>query len=681
MKISLDWLRDYVELDLPLPELLDRLTMIGLVPESVEERGGDTILDLETYANRPDTLGHLGVAREIAAMLGRSLADRPWPLDEAGPAISELASVEIWDDALCPRYFGMVVQGVTVGPSPDWLRQRLESVGLRPINNVVDASNYVLYATAQPIHAFDFAKIAGAKIIVRRATPGETMRDLEGRTLELGPDNLVIADKAKPVALAGIVGGLESAVSETTRDVFIESANFDPVSIRLTAKRLGLSTDASYRFERGADPAILPKAAHMMASLLTGMGGRAARGVLDVYPKPRRVKSVVLRAHRIAGLLGVAVPEDFIEQVLTRLGFKLAASQKGAWLVDVPTFRMDIDREADLIEEVARFYGYDKIPSEVPRVEPPDPAANRGRDRILKLRRAFFPHGFDEVINSSFADPEKEKVVTSGREPVGIRNPISARASVLRTNLLMGLLENASWNLNRGMEGVHIFEVGNIYWNRGAKPEERLTLGVLTTGLLPGRDWRQKPAETDLYVLKGTLEAVATALRYDPCSFAYADGPYFEEGQSLEVFYRGQAVGRLGVVRKAVTAAYSLDVAVYAAEVDLAGLFEKPPRPFFYVPVAKFPVVSRDLSFLVDRNVPYQEIQKTLDKLPPPLLERYELRDRFSGPSIPAGKVSLLIRFHYRHPQKTLLAEEVDRVEQEIVNQLKSAWNIQLREG
>jgi len=681
MKISLDWIRDYVELDFPLPEPLDRLTMIGLVPESVEERDGDTVLDLETYANRPDTLGHLGVAREIAAMLRRPLADRPWPLDEAGPAVSELASVEIWDDALCPRYFGMVVRGVTVGPSPEWLRKRLEAVGLRPINNVVDASNYVLYATAQPVHAFDYAKIAGAKIIVRRATLGETMRDLEGRRLELGPDNLVIADEARPVALAGIIGGQESAVSGTTRDVFIESANFDPVSIRLTAKKLGLSTDASYRFERGADPSILPKAALMMASLLTGMGGKAARGVLDVYPKPRKVKSLVLRAHRVAGLLGVAVPEDFIEQVLTRLGFKLEGSQKGAWLVEVPTFRVDIDREADLIEEVARFYGYDKIPSEVPRVEPPDPTANRGRERILKLRRAFFPHGFDEVINSSFADPEKERVVASGREPVGIRNPISGRASVLRTNLLMGLLENAAWNLNRGMEGVHIFEVGNIYDNQGEKPEERLTLGVLTTGLLPGRDWRQKLAKTDVYVLKGALEAVAAALRYEPCSFEYGDGPYFEEGQSLQVLYKGQAVGRLGVVRKAVAAAYSLDPAVYAAEVDLAGLFERQQRPFSYVPVAKFPAVSRDLSFLVDRSVPYQEIQKTLERLAPPLLEGYELRDRFRGPSIPAGKVSLSIRFHYRHPQKTLLAEEVDRIEQEIINQLKSAWDIQLREG
>jgi phenylalanyl-tRNA synthetase beta chain len=681
MKISLDWIRDYVELDLPLPELLDRLTMIGLVPESAEEKDGDTVLDLETYANRPDTLGHLGVAREIAAMLGRPLADKPWPLDEASQGISELADVQVWDDALCPRYCGMVVQGVTVGPSPAWLRKRLEAIGLRPINNVVDASNYVLYATAQPIHAFDFRKLGGSKVIVRRATRGETIKDLEGRTLELGPEMLVIADEAKPVALAGIIGGQASAVSDTTQDVFIESANFDPLSIRLTSKKLGLSTDASYRYERGADISILPKAALMMASLLTRMGGKAARGVLDVYPKPRKAKSLVLRGRRVADLLGVEVPEGLIEQVLTRLEFKVEGSQKDVWLVEVPTFRVDIDREADLIEEIARFYGYDRIPSEVPQVKPPDPAPNRRRDRVQKLRRAFFPHGFDEVINSSFADPEKEKVVRSGREPVGIRNPISARASVLRTNLLMGLLENAAWNMNRGMDGVHIFEVGNIYYNQGEKPEERLTLGVLATGLLPGRDWRQRPSATDVYVLKGALEAVAAALRYEPCSFEDADFPYFEKGQSLTVLYKGQAVGRLGVLRKAIAAAYSLDQAVFAAEVDLAGLFEKQPRPFAYAPVAKVPRVSRDLSFLVDRSVPYQEIEKCLDRLAPPLVEGYELCDRFSGPAIPEGKVSLSIRFHFRHPQRTLLTEEVDRVEQEIVGHLKSTWNIQLREG
>jgi phenylalanyl-tRNA synthetase beta chain len=681
MKISLEWIREHVQVDLPLPELLERLTMIGLVADSVEEKNGDTILDLETYANRPDTLGHLGIAREIAAMLGVPLRERPWPLAELDQGVGEITSVEIRDEGLCPRYCGMVVRGVAVGPSPDWLRRRVEAMGLRPINNVVDVTNYVLYDTAQPIHAFDFAKLTGSRIVVRRATRGEKMRDLEGRTLELSPEMLVIADEAEPVALAGVIGGERTGVGPTTRDVFIESAHFDPVSIRLTSKKLGFSTDASYRYERGTDVTFLPEAARMVASLLTRMGGKAARGFIDVYPKPRKAKSLVLRERRVAELLGIDVPEGFIRQVLPRLGFGLEDVQKGVWKVGVPAFRVDIDREADLVEEVARFYGYDRIPSEVTPARSFDLAANETRDRVMKSRRILLEQGFDEVINMSFSDPENEKVLESGRAPIGLRNPISAKASRLRTNMIMGLLENAAWNLNRGLGGVHIFEIGNVYFWRGDRPEEPLTLGVLTTGLRDRTGWQEKDAETDFYVLKGALESLLAGLRYDPFSFEEADHPSFEPGRALTLLYRGQAVGRAGVLRPDIAAHYSIHGPVFAAEVDLAGLFAKQPRPFEYVPVPKFPGVSRDLSFLVDLNLSYGEIVRVLDRMTLPLLEDYELRDRFAGPALPAGKVSLTIRFRYRHPQRTLLAEEVDRLEREIVGQLESACPIQLREG
>ena len=304
MKISLDWIREFVSVDLPRQELLDRLTMIGLVADTVEERGGDVILDLETYANRPDTLGHLGVAREIGAMLGLPLQEKSWPIDELPQATTDIADVQILNEGLCPRYCGLVVRNVPVGPSPDGLRRRIEAMGLRPINNVVDVSNYVLFATAQPIHTFDFGKIGGGRIVVRKAKRGETLKDLDARTLELATDMLVIADESRPVALAGIIGGEASGITGATRDVFIESAYFDPVGIRKTAKKLGLSTDASYRFERGADIGFAPRAALMAASLLTQMGGKASRGLIDVYPKPHNPKSVRLRLRRIAELLG-----------------------------------------------------------------------------------------------------------------------------------------------------------------------------------------------------------------------------------------------------------------------------------------------------------------------------------------------------------------------------------------
>jgi phenylalanyl-tRNA synthetase beta chain len=681
MKISLDWIREYVAVDLARAELVDRLTMIGLVPETVEERDGDVILDLETYANRPDTLGHLGVAREIGAALGLPLLEKDEPLVELGEATADIADVQISAEALCPRYCGLVVRGVRVGPSPDWLRRRLEVLGLKPINNVVDVSNYVCFATAQPIHTFDFGRIGGGRIVVRKAQRGETLVDLDGRTLDLSPEMLVIADESRPVALAGVIGGQASGITAATRDVFIESANFDPASIRKTAKALGLQTDASYRFERGADVGFAPRAARMAASLLCPMGGKVSRGLLDRFPRPPKPRTVRLRLRRVAGLLGIDVPESFVVEVLGRLGFRVESEAGQAWRVGVPTFRVDVDREADLIEEVARFYGYDRIPPKFTPAVSFDLSVNRKRERLARVRETLLGQGFDEVINWSFADPEREKAAAGGREAVAVENPISQRASVLRTTLLPGLLENAAWNLHRGLEGVHVFELGNVYAWEGEGHKEDLHLGLLTTGLLPGASWADPAAETDFYVLKGAVEALAEALRFEPVAFEERDHPSFEPGRALALLYKGVEVGRLGALRGSFTSGAAVDRPVYAAEIDLAALFARAPRAFEVAPAPKFPGVVRDLSFFLDRAVPYGEVARVLGQLKQPLLEGFELRDRFAGASVPADQVSLTIRFRFRHPQRTLVAEEVDRVEQEIVGHLNAALNIRLREG
>ena len=682
MKISLDWIREFVAVDLPLQEIVDKLTMIGLVADTVEEKDGDSILDLETYANRPDTLGHLGVAREIGAMLGLPLMEKDWPVTELAEATADIADVQVEAEALCPRYCGLVVRGVPVAPSPAWLRRRIEAMGLRPINNVVDVSNYVLFATGQPIHTFDFGRIGGGRIVVRKAKRGETLVDLEGRALALTPDMLVIADESRPVALAGVIGGQASGITASTRDVFIESAHFDAVGIRKTAKALGLSTDASYRFERGSDIGFAPRAALMAASLLTQMGGQASRGLIDRFPKPPKARTVRLRLRRITELLGVEVPESFVVEVLVRLGFSLEGSSHGAWRVEVPAFRVDISREADLVEEVARFYGYDRIPAEVTPASSFAHVVNRKRDRLARIRATLLGQGFDEVINWSFADPEREAAAASGRAAVPIQNPISNRASVMRTTLLPGLLENAAWNLNRGLEGVHIFETGNIYyWGDDEKHREDLHLGLLSTGLLPGAGLAAAAAETDFYVIKGAVETALEALRFTPAGFEERDQASFEPGSALAVLYKGQQVGHLGRLSRALAATSSVERAVYAAEIDLSALFEKAARPFEYTPVPKFPGAVRDLSFLIDRNISYGEVARVLGKLDQPLVERSELVDRFAGPPVPPDKVSLTVRLHFRHPQRTLVADEVDRAAREIVGQLGSELDIQLREG
>ncbi len=683
MKISVAWIKEHLEPDISAPEIIDALNRIGLMVENLEERDGDIILDVETYANRPDTLGHLGMAREIAAGLGVRMKAKDWPILELPVDTAAVVDVQVQDEALCPRYCGLVVKGVKVGPSPVWLRQKIEAMGLNPVNNAVDATNYVLFATSQPIHAFDVEKIAGSRIIIRRARKGERLLCLDGTDLELLPEMLVIADEAKPVALAGVIGGQEAAVTEETKDVFIESACFDPVSVRKTRKAAGLLTDASYRFERGADISFPPRAALMAASLLVQFGGKATRGVIDVYPAPRKKKEVVLRHRRVNDLLGIEVNESFISKILMDLEFEVDIQQPGVWRIKVPTFRVDIDREADLIEEIARFFGYENIPSVLAPLKVVEPIADKKREKLAKLRPLLFHYGFNEVINFSFSDPDKEEHLGTGLEPVEIRNPISSRASLLRTSLLGGLLETLAWNKNRGLEAVHIFEVGNIYYREDQGCVESLTLGLLSMDPQAKPAWELATEYPEFYHLKGACEALLTQLRYEPFSFSREDHPLFEPGHSLSLTYKEERIGFLGQVRRTLLDAFTVEEngKAYAAELDLERLFSKQPRAFAFTAVARFPAVRRDISLLAPRQVSYQDLKKAIEKTSLSILEEFELIDLYSGESIPPDNVSLSFRLVFRHGQRTLLAGEVDKAVKQILNQLRRTHQVQLREG
>ena len=681
MKISIAWLKDFIQLDLSPAEVIDKLNNIGLLIDSSEEKGDDVVLELETYANRPDTLGHLGVARELATALGTQIQEQNWPLVESEEDISGSFDVQIWDEDLCLRYCGMIVKGVPVGPSPEWLTQRIEAMGLNPVNNVVDVTNYVLYSTAQPIHAFDLEKLKGGKIIIRRAKKDESLLSLEDTLLALSRDMLVIADEEKPVALAGVIGGLDSSVTDSTKDIFIESAYFDPVSIRKTWKKLGVQTDASYRFERGADISFLPKAAVMAASLLTQMGGKALKGMLDVFPKPRKPKTVVLRQHRIKELLGVEVEADFITKMLASLEFRVEEQQQGIWRIQVPHFRVDIEREVDLIEEIARFYGYDNIPAELPAWTADEPGVDPQRRIEQSLRQSMFHHGFDEVVNYSFSAAEKTAVFKTGLEAVEIRNPISARAGQLRTTLMGGLLENIIWNRNRGADGVHIFEVGNVYFWEDEKCREQLSLAVATHGFLGRPNWQSDVISTDFFHLKGACENLFTHLGFTSVSFQQEEHAYFEAGQSLSLSVRGKKIGWLGLVKPGALDAYDLKEPVWAAEVNLSELFAMPSQAFVFEPVHRFPSVVRDISFLVDRQVTYQELKECIEGLDIPHIQGFSLYDCYMGESIPKDKVSLSLRFVFQHSRRTLLAEDMDSLIEKIIKALKANFKFQLREG
>lgn len=681
MKISINWLKTYIPLDQSTSELIDTLDKIGMLVDSWEDLGHDVVLDIETYANRPDTLGHLGIARELAAALDVPLKEIEWPLAEIEEEIENCFDIQILDEDLCLRYCGKIVRDVEVGPSPAWMQERLKAMGLSPINNVVDITNYVLYATAQPIHAFDLNKLEGEKIIVRRAKKNEALRTLEGVDVSLSSDMLVIADGKKPVALAGIIGGEGSGVTEQTRDILIECATFDPVSVRQTWKKLGIPTDASYRFERSTDISFPPQAATMAASLLCQMGGNALKGTLDVYPKKRRPKTVVLRHPRITELLGVEVKSDFVVNTLASLDMGVESQQPGIWQVKVPTFRVDIEREADLIEEIARFYGYENIPSQLPAIQAEDVRIDPERALNERMRQVLFHEGFDEVVNYSFTDSDKENVISTGLKALDIRNPISSRASLLRTSLMSGLLETISWNRNRGSEGVHIFEMGKIYFWDDRISRERLHLGLATWGRLGAFHWQGGVRDTDFFHLKGTLESLMAQMRFEPVAFKEGASPYFQDGYSLELNVKGTAVGDLGKLKPEILGAFDLKDTVWAAEIDLDGLLALQPHPFQYDPVIKFPSVIRDVSFLVSRDISYQEIKATVDKLAIPNLESYNLYDRYTGSSVPKTMVSLSMRFVFRNPKKTLLAEEADELQAKIMKALQAGFDLQFRKG
>ena len=681
MKISITWLKDFVDVDLSTSELIDSLNNIGLLVDDVEKRKNDVILELETYANRPDSNGHLGVARELAALLNKPIKEQIWPLVETDSKTADLIDIEIYEEDLCPRYAGIIVKGVKIGPSPEWLKERILAMGLKPINNVVDISNYVLYATAHPIHVFDLAKLSGRKIIVRMANKGERLRTLEGEDLALTTDMLVIADEKKPVALAGVIGGEDSAVTENTQDVFIESACFDPVSVRKTRKKTGIHTDASYRFERGADVSFPPKAALMAASLLTKFEGIATQGITDVYPKPKKNRIVLLRNHRVKELIGVSVADEFITNILNNLGFCLENQQQGIWQVKVPFFRVDIEREADLIEEIARFYGYDKIPSLVPPYDVLEYTRDVKKTLVSKIRQTLFHHGFDEAINFSFADPEKDVLFKVGREPVQIRNPISTKASILRTTLIGGLLENIAWNINHGAEGVHFFEIGKVYsWEEEGAHEDTM-LGMAIIGDNELLHWQTKPEKTDFFHLKGACEDLLAHLGYSTYSFKESKNHCFEQGNSICIYYKGRRIGSLGRIHQAILEAYSLKKPVWAAEINLEVLFEKQPKAFHFTPIGKFPTVTRDITFIVGRDIIYQDIQESIAELQLPFLESFHLYDRFVGTSIPKGKVSFSLRFVFLHPQRTLLAEDVENSIAKAIKTLKTKFKIKMREG
>jgi phenylalanyl-tRNA synthetase beta chain len=669
MKINIDYLKEFVAFDLEIRALKELLAGVGLETEETLEVEGQTVLDLETTPNRPDWLSHYGIAREIAAKDGHS---RFTPMDLSAVELipnEHDFSIQIVDPSDCWRYSGCIVRDLRVKESAPEVRKLLVSLGLRPINDIVDISNLVMMTCGQPLHIFDLDRLQGGQVRIRRARPGETLRLLDGRDVALDGNHLLIADASRPLALAGIMGGLESGITDHTRHIFIESACFDPVVIRRGARSLGLKTDASYRFERGMDVEATVAAMKMALHLL----GRSQGCKLipsffqDAYPRPRVPADIRLDKDYPGLLTGIDIPEQTSAAILKRLGFTLR-DQDGHWLVTPPSHRVDAECKQDLVEEIIRIHGYGHLRGEMPLTANLELRLDRKRDVVRRLKDQLIDVGFTEVINYVFQAPEENLMADPGGKPLSLKNPLGKDFSVMKNSLLAGLLKNTAANANQSLEQVALFEVGNAFGQEGGRVSESQRLALSACGLRQRKDWRLAGEVYDFACFKSLLTALGRRLRVE-LGFRTTAHPAFSGDSCFAVLAKGRECGVAGEVAPDFIRYYKLERPVFAAEIDLDALIAEAGESRFR-PWRRYPSVRRDFTFLIPTAVRYEQLAETIERLRPKALESYELNDVFRGASVPKDKVSFSMAFTYRAAERTLTNEEVNEIHREFAAKL-----------
>ena len=668
MYTSYKWLQELTATKSTAQQLQEGLTMVGLAVDAVESNNSDSVLDVEVPSNRPDCLSHIGIAREITASESGQLRLPEITTPKTEGRAEEFTSVEIKDPDLCPRYSARLVRGVKIGPSPDWLVKRLEAIGQRPINNVADITNYVLHEVGQPLHAFDFARLQGRKIIVRRAKAGEKLQTLDGVDRELQRNMLVIADAERPVALAGIMGGEESEISSTTTDVLIESAYFDPSSVRETARALGMDTEASRRFERGADCEGVLRAQDRCVQLICEIaGGVATENAIDVYPNPVVPRVITVRTKRIEDLTSLKVETRDVDRILTSLGFEKKNESDDALTFVVPSWRVDVEQEEDLVEEVARHTGYQLIKSELP----PSNMSGEYQPTEVKqrlLRRTLNDFGYDEAINFSFIHKQEgidliPIFAARQGDDVELSNPIIEDAAFMRPTLIPGLLDCLKHNLNHGIRDVRLFEIGRVFGGShgGDLPEERLALAMIATGGATDENIAQPSRELDLFDLKGAFEAALDSMNMSSLAFKNTSAAHLRMGQAGEILLsNGTAIGTFGRLAENVASSYKFRQPVYVLEMDLSALFAVPEKTVQYSRLPKYPSVVRDLTLLVSRDVTFAALTKAVTAQNVADCRNVNLVGTYDGPNIPPGKRSITLRIEYRSDDRTLRDDEVE---------------------
>lgn len=684
MNISYKWIGDLVDVELPASQLADKLTLIGLELDGLHEAGDDWVLDIETTSNRGDCLSHLGVAREIAVATRKELRV-PEPEVPEKPAGSDLVRIE--DPELCHRFTARIIRDVKIGPSPEWLVKRLEAVGERSINNIADITNYAMHALGQPMHAFDLDKLEGGRIVVRTARKGETIVTLDEVERKLDESMLVICDARKPCAVGGVMGGEHSGIGEGTRNVLLEVAYFDPQSIRNTSRELGLTTEASYRFERGVDIENVVRASNYAAELIAELAGGEIGELADVYPgkpEPIVIDAPDLRSE-IRRLSGLDVNQVEIDRILSDLGLeKLSDSEYRS-----PTWRHDLAIEEDLVEEVVRITGYDKVGEELPAGGSSgeyQPSESRKR----RLRNALATLGYDEAISYSFVDAGNHGVfepvpslgVREGDTFVEIRDPIIEGASMMRSSLLPGLLAAVRANFNHRNRDLKLFEIGKVFASADSEdglPLEKELLAFATSGSERMSGHEAPGDKLDFYDLKGAVELSFESLRIDQPTLNACKVRHLQAGQAAEIMHSGQVVGYIGRLGSAIADGFKFRQPVFVAEIDLDRLVAESETPPAYDSLPVYPSVFRDVTMTIGRDVTFEEVRRAITGQGFELLRRVSFVDVFEGKGLADDKRALTIRLKYRSDERTLTEEEVDAIHSEILSRLASEIEFEQR--
>jgi phenylalanyl-tRNA synthetase beta chain len=704
MKLSAQWIRDFVDLPVDDREFAEGLTSIGIAVEGISGDGANTVFEMEIGTNRPDAMNHYGVAREAAALYRVPLKPMETSAAEAASAntarngatevvpsrksdANSSFEIAIEDREGCGRYTAQVVRRVRIKSSPDKIASRLALVDQRAINNAADASNYTLWEMGHPTHAFDLDLLQGGKIIVRRARAGEALKTLDGIDRKLSPEDLIIADANRPVALAGVMGGFDTMITQKTKNILIESAWFDPVAVRKTAKRHGLHTDASHRFERGADYAATSLACALVAQRIVESGGGELVGEqIDAVARQLEQAPIQIRTSQVERILGSKLEVHDIVAILNRLGFELIPEPGSPpeFFARIPTWRLDVEREIDLIEEIARLHGYNNFPNTLPAfagavIENPNAA------KEAKLRSSMLALGYDETVSLSFISHEDAETFSS-TPVIELANPLSEEASLMRSSLLPGMLEMLAYNLNRGTENVRLFEIGDVYQaaGEGATEHRRICMGATFSALqhdIPqGALLDKSKGESRLDVFRLFNGDVATLLgkfQRKALTFDSEVAEYYQPGNSARALLDSEPVAQFGQLALEIAAARKLKHDVFIAEIFADRLYARPSREMLYRPLPKFPAVERDFSFVFKDEITFGRIKAAIHEIRLKDLRNFAPLEIFRGGSVPAGSYSILLRAKFQSFAHTLREDEVNDRSAKIVAALQQLGGVQ----